>query len=108
MPLTRDFRETVVEAAQRDPAYRRGLLTRGIGFILSGEPEDVAVGKSLVRDYINATIGFKELGLQLDKKPKSLMRMFSATGNPRLDSLACVLAALQEHEGIHFTVDAQE
>ena len=107
MPLTRDFRETVVEAAQRDPEYRCSLLTRGIGLILSGDPEDSVVGKSLVRDYINATIGFKELGLRLEKKPQSLMRMFSAKGNPRLDSLVGVLAILQEYEGIHITVDAE-
>ena len=108
MPLTRDFRETVLEAAHQDAEYRRGLLTRGIGFLLSGKPEDVAVGKSLVRDYINATIGFKELAFQLDKKPQSLMRMFSVSGNPRLDSLTDVLAALQEHEGIHLTIEAAE
>lgn len=108
MPLTRAFRETVVEAAQRDPEYRRSLLTRGIGLMLGTNAEDVAVGKSLVRDYINATIGFKELGLELQKPPKSLMRMFGPKGNPRLDSLSCVLAVLQEHEGVHLIVEAEK
>lgn len=108
MPRTRAFRETVVEAAQRDPEYRRSLLTRGIGFMLGSRPEDIALGKGLVRDYIDAAIGFKELGVKLGEPPKSLMRMFGPMGNPRLDRLSRVLAMLQEHEGVHLIVQAEK
>ncbi len=107
MALTRDFRDTVLERAQSEPAYRRGLLTRGVAFMVSGDAEDRAVGRALIRYYINATIGFQRLGDDLGCKPQSLMRMFSSTGTPRLNSLADVVHRLQEHEGIHLEVAAK-
>ena len=100
MALTRDFRESVLEAAHRDPAYRRGLLTRGFALAHSARSEDRAVGKSLLRDYINATIGFQALAKELDKKPQSLMRMLSPTGNPCLANFAELVDYLYEYEGI--------
>ena len=77
MALTRDFKETVRERLQRDPAFREALLTEAVGCLLSS---DVEAGKSLLRDYVNATIGFGELGGLTDKSPRSLMRMLSSTG----------------------------
>ena len=106
MVLTRDFKEITMERARKDPEFRLHLLKDGIELLLSGGEEDTAVGKSLIRDYINATIGFQRLAKQLDKKPESLMRMFSPRGNPRLDNLAAVLQQLQAHEGIHLKVEA--
>jgi DNA-binding phage protein len=108
MALTRDFREFTMERARKDPKFRLHLLLDGIEMMLSADEEDMAVGKLLIRDYINATIGFQVLAKQLDKKPESLMRMFSTRGNPRLDSLAAVIRQLQVHEGIHLTVKARK
>ena len=59
MPLTRDFRETVPARAQREPAFREGLLKEGVECLLAG---DVDVGEILLRDYIEVTIGFEGLG----------------------------------------------
>ena len=59
MPLTRDFKETVHARAQRDPAFRDGLLKEGFECLLAG---DVDAGKIVLRDYIEATIGFEALG----------------------------------------------
>ena len=76
MALTRDFKETVRERLQRDPAFREALLTEAVDCLLSS---DVETGKSLLRDYVNATIGFGQLGGLTDKSPKSLIRMLSST-----------------------------
>jgi len=103
MALTRDFVETVKERADRDPAFRVGLLTEAAECLLN---DDVDVAKSLLRDYINATMGFKELSRLIDKKPESLMRMLSAKGNPRVNNLSKVMASLQKHEGIELHVEA--
>ena len=84
MPLTRDFRETVLARARRDPEFREGLLNEAVGALLGGEVE---VGTALLRDYINAAIGFDELGRLTDKSPKSLMRMFGPNGNPQARNL---------------------
>ena len=40
------------------PAFRRELLREGIQCLLAGE---VDTGKTVLRDYINATVGFEEL-----------------------------------------------
>ena len=103
MPLTRDFKDTVVEMAKNDPEFRVGLLTEAVECLLSNE---VDVAKSLLRDYVNATIGFKQLGEIVDKKPTSLMRMLSEKGNPSIDNMSQVLAAVREHEGIKLHVSA--
>jgi len=54
-----DFKETMRTRVARDPAFREALLKEGVECLLSG---DVETGKTILRDYINATIGFEALG----------------------------------------------
>jgi hypothetical protein len=60
---------------------------------------DLETGKSVLRKYINGTIGFIELGAELNRSPKVLMRMLSATGNPQAKNLFEIVAYLQKIEG---------
>jgi hypothetical protein len=101
--LTVDFKETVKERVERDPSFREELLKEGIECLLTGE---VDTGKAILRDYINATIGFDVLGSLTDKSPKSLMRMLGPKGNPQARNLFEIIAHLQQREGIHFEVRA--
>ena len=103
MPLTRDFKETVKARAQREPAFREALLKEGVECLLPG---DVDAGKIVLRDYINATIGFEELGSLTNKQPKSLMRMFGPSGNPHARNLFEVISCIQRHEGVQLEVNA--
>lgn len=103
MALTRDFKDTVQARARREPAFRRALLQEGIECLLGG---DVEAGKIVLRDYINATIGFEALASRIDRSPKSLMRMFGPSGNPQARNLFEVLGCLQRHEGVHLEVKA--
>ena len=96
MPLTRDFRETVMERMKSSPEFRVGMLREGIDALLGGEFE---VGKDVLRDYINATLGFERLGKKLKIPPKSLMRMLSPAGNPQARNLFEMVAYLQKVEG---------
>ena len=73
MALTKDFKDTIQARAQRDPAFRKALLQEGVECLLAG---DVDTGKSVLRDYINATIGFEELSRVFDKSGKSLIHLF--------------------------------
>jgi DNA-binding phage protein len=104
MALTREFKSTVKARAERDPAFRVGLLQEALDAFLAA---DLETGKILLRDYVNATGGFEELGAQLDRSPKSLMRMLSADGNPRADNLFAVVAHLQSREGVRFQTRPQ-
>lgn len=96
MPLTKSFHETVSEQLQQSRGFRRALLKEAVGCLVSG---DVETGKSVLRQYINGTVGFIKLGADLGKSPKVLMRMFSATGNPQARNLFEVIAYLQKQEG---------
>jgi hypothetical protein len=95
MPLTRSFRETIKEQlADRD--FRREFLREAVGNMISG---DLETAKSVLREYINGTIGFIALGKELSKSPKSLMRMLSRHGNPHAKNLFEMVAYLQKIEG---------
>lgn len=101
MALTRDFKETIKARVERDPAFRKELLIEGIESFLSG---DVGTGKAVLRDYINATVGFGELAEVVHRSPKSIMRMFGPSGNPQAQNLFEILAYLQREAGLHLEV----
>jgi hypothetical protein len=101
MALTRDFRETVKDRADRDPEFRNGLLAEALEAVVRGEIE---VAKILLRDYINATEGFEAVGRAVKKSPKSLMRMLGPDGNPNAKNLFSVTRFLQSSAGVQFTV----
>lgn len=103
MALTRDFKATVRARIERDPDFREALLLEGVECLLAG---DVETGKSVLRDYVNATIGFRELGGLTDKSPKSLMRMLGPYGNPQARNLFEIIGCLQELEGLRLKVQA--
>ncbi len=103
MPLTRDFKETIRARIERDPGFREALLEEGVECLLAG---DVETGKAVLRDYINATIGFRELGEVTDKSSKSLMRMLGPHGNPQARNLFEIIGRLQEREGLQLKVQA--
>jgi DNA-binding phage protein len=101
MALTRNFRETIQARVQRDPAFRKALLQEGIENFLSG---DVETGKIILRDFINATVGFAKVSEATHRSSKSLMRMLGPGGNPQARNLFEIVAYLQRVEGIRFEV----
>jgi len=103
MPLTRDFKETIQARARRDGAFREALLTEAVDAMLSG---DVETGKTVLRDYINATVGFDALAAVTKKSPKSLMRMLGPNGNPQARNLFKIVAYLQTKAGLQLKVRA--
>ncbi len=101
MGLTRDFKETVKARAERDMKFREALLTEAVEQLIAGEVE---VGKAVLRDYINATIGFEKLSRVTGTPSKSLMRMFGPKGNPRANNLLAVIGELQRLSGVRLAV----
>lgn len=104
MPLTRHFRETVKARADRDPRFRAGLYQEAIQAMLDG---DLGTAKILLRDVVNATMGFAALGRDLGVPEKSLMRMLGPTGNPRAENLIALVAALKTECNLSLTVRAE-
>jgi hypothetical protein len=101
MALTRNVEETLKARAARDAGFRKALFREGVECFLSS---DVETGKTVLRDYINATIGFEELGAETKRSPKSLMRMFGPSGNPQAKNLFEAVACLQRREGVRLQV----
>jgi len=101
--LTRSFKETVQARAARDPAFRRALLQEAVQTLLDG---DAPAGRAVLRDYINATLGFEALSKATGTPTKSLMRMFGPNGNPNARNLLKAIRTLQLETGVHLEVRA--
>ena len=103
-PLTSNFKDTIKARIERDPEFRDELFREGVQCFLQG---DLETGKSILRNFINATIGFQRLGEVTETQPKSLMRMFSETGNPRAENLFKVISRLQVENQISLSVQSR-
>jgi DNA-binding phage protein len=101
MPLSRDFKQTIRARVERDPKFRSALLREGVETMLAG---DVTTAKTILRDYINATVGFTDLAEATHIPSKSLMRMLGPAGNPRADNLFEIVSFLQRREGVRFDI----
>src|SRR6267378_3721919 len=99
MPLTHDFKETIRARAQADSEFRQALLREAIECFINGE---LATGKAVLRNYVNATVGFQDLEKRTHIPAKSLMRMLGPKGSPSAANLTSILTALQKTEGVHF------
>ena len=104
MALTREFKETVAARAQRDPRFREALFTEAINAYLGGETK---AGKAILRDLVNATVGFEELASTLNKPSKSLHRMLAPHGNPSTENFFGIVNALQKKARVKLRVTAK-
>ena len=105
MTLTREFKQTVVERVQRDPAFAKALLDEAATLFLSGEPD---TARLILRDLVNATVGFEQLAQLTQKPSKSLHRMLSQKGNPSMDNLAAIFDAVRGWLKVSFDVRVVE
>ncbi len=103
MALTRDFKQTVTERVTRDPAFAQALLDEAATLFLNGEPE---TARLILRDLVNATLGFEQLATLTAKPSKSLHRMLSPNGNPSMDNLAAIIDAIRVRLNVHVEVQS--
>jgi DNA-binding phage protein len=101
MAKTKPFKELVQGRVKTDKKFAEALLREGIDAMLSG---DVDTGKTILRDYIKATVGFEKLGEATGAPAKSLIRMFGPSGNPQAKNLFNVLGYLQKRAGVQLHV----
>lgn len=103
MALTREFKRTMVERAEREPAFAKALLDEAATLFLNGDPE---TARLILRDLVNATVGFETLAERTEKNGKSLHRMLSAGGNPTMDNLAAIFDAVRAALKVRLEVNA--
>lgn len=92
MALTRDFKETVAARVRRDPEFAKALLDEAATLFLNGEPD---AARLVLRELVNATVGFEKLAVLTATPSKSLHRMLSSKGNPSMDNLAAIFDAIR-------------
>ena len=70
MALTRAFRETLYQRAQRDAGFRKALLREAMNAYLAG---DEATGKAVLRDAVvpKAGLGREMAARNISGKPSS-------------------------------------
>jgi len=100
MALTRDFKATVKKRVDCDPDFAKALLHEAVDLMLDG---DSTTAKLILRDLINATVGFERLAEEVNKPSKSLHRMLSTSGNPTMENLSAIFATIKKN--LHVRID---
>lgn len=103
MTMTRDFKETVKDRASRDPAFAKALLDEAATLFLNGEAQ---TARLILRDLVNASLGFESLAEETNRPSKSLHRMLSDKGNPSMDNLAAIFGAVRKRLGVSIKAEA--
>lgn len=103
MALTRNFKETLAARVKLDPAFTKALLDEAATLFLNGEPD---TARLVLRDLVNATVGFEKLAAETAKPAKSLHRMLSKNGNPSMDNLAAIIDVLRKELGVELNARA--
>ena len=103
MALTRNFKETLAARMKRDPAFTKALLDEAAMLFLNGEPD---TARLVLRDLVNATVGFEKLAAKTARPAKSLHRMLSKNGNPSMDNLAAIIDVLRKELGVELNARA--
>ena len=101
MTITRDFNETVNARIKREPEFAKALLDEAATLFLNGEPETARI---VLRNLVNATIGFENLATQTSLPSKSLHRMLSASGNLTMNNLTAIFNVLCKQLNINIKV----
>ena len=103
MPITRDYKETIDQRVISDSKFAGALLDEALSLFLNGESD---VARLVLRDLVNATIGFESLASEIEKPSKSLHRMLSAKGNPTMNNLTNIFMVLREKLNVNIEVHA--
>ncbi len=102
MAITRDYKTTITQCVESNPAFAKALLDEAMSLFLNGEPD---VARLVLRDLVNATVGFETMAIKINKPSKSLHRMLSAKGNPTMDNLTKIVGVLKAQLNVTINVN---
>ena len=101
MDITRDYKETIDKRVKTDSKFASALLDEALSLFLNGESD---VARLVLRDLVNATVGFENLAFEVEKPSKSLHRMLSAKGNPTMNNLTNIFTVLRQKLDVNIEV----
>ena len=97
MALTRDFKDTVVRRVQNDPAFALALYDEAASLFFQVETE---AARLILRDLVNATVGFNRIAQLVQIQDKSVQRMLSKDGNPTMNNLSTIFGVFRQELNI--------
>ena len=104
MMLTRTFEKSIRERVKSDRDFKIELLVEAANSFLQGEPE---TARLILRDLVNATVGFEALAKQLGVPAGRLHSMLSVTANPSMSHLSAIFEALQKELKVSLLAEAK-
>jgi len=96
MPTT-PYQASMKAMVARNPHMATEMFEDAINALFAGELDE---GRLLLRQYINATIGFGELARRTGKADKNLMRALGQSGSPTAANLFQIIQACMKAEGV--------
>ena len=102
---TRSYKDSMKAMVDENPELGTEMLEEALNSLLSGELDE---GRLLLRQFVNATMGFKELAERTGKRDKNLMRSLSAEGNPTAANLFEIVQACIQAEGVTVATHVQK
>ncbi len=103
MPTT-SYKAAMKSMVDENPKLGVEMLEDALNSLLSGKLDE---GRLLLRQFVNATMGFKELAARTGKADKNLMRTLSASGNPTASNLFEIVQACVQAEGVTVAAHVQ-
>lgn len=91
------YKDSLKAMVEKNPYMAAEMLEDAINALLAGELDE---GRLLLRQYVNATIGFPELARRTGKADKNLMRTLGPTGSPTAANLFDILQTCMKAEGV--------
>jgi DNA-binding phage protein len=80
--------------------HGRGVVRHSRFQTVGGKAGDPHAARLVLRDLVNASVGFEALAAETKTPSKSLHRMLSDRGNPSMDNLAAIFGVVQKRLGV--------
>ena len=94
------YNQMMRDMIAKRPEMAVEMLEHAVNRIFAG---DLVEGRLLLRQYVNATLGFQELARRTEKIDRGLMRMLSKDGNPTATNLMEIVRACADVEDVDIT-----
>ena len=104
MARTHSAQKTIQIRLNRELDFARCIFAEAATLFLEGEPD---TAKVILRDLVNATIGFERLAQTLSLPSKSVHRMLSPSGNPTMANLSGIFGALGKGLKVRMIVEVK-
>lgn len=89
--------EIIVKRLKENQELRIAHMKEIIDCIFEREVRTACI---MIRDLINATMGFKELGLKINKSDKAIMTMLNGKTTPNTKNIFSIINEILEYDNL--------